>query len=250
MIPTTALDFYNRNKDCLWTPKPIPKRFINDVQRAKWILNESDFGWLKLDINIDLGGWQLEAEQADPYFVDHREDESKGWTSCCLHGISVDKTGAWTNYGYTSEKDVPYQWTELGHKSPRVTHFWKNQFPTENYRRIRFMQLDSNSAITPHSDMPGRLPGEENFDALDFGVPINIAVIHPQDCHMVLEGYGIVPFEEGSAFIVNIRNYHSVVNFSNKKRIHVIGHSYGYGKQLIDFAQLVVRSYNKQCKVI
>jgi hypothetical protein len=67
---------------------------------------------------------------------------------------------------------------------------------------------------------------------------------------MVLEGYGIVPFEEGSAFIVNIRNYHSVVNFSNKKRIHVIGHSYGYGKQLIDFAQLVVRSYNKQCKVI
>jgi hypothetical protein len=250
MISTTALDFYNKHKDCSWTPNPIPKHFTNDVQRAKWILNESKFGWLKLDIDIDLGGWQLEATHADPYFVDHREDESEGWTSCCLHGISVDKTGAWTNYGYTDEKDVPYRWTDLGYKSPRVSHFWKNQFPTERYRRIRFMQLDSDSAITPHSDMPGRLPGEENFDALDFGVPINIAVIHPTDCHMVLEGYGIVPFEEGSAFIVNIRNYHSVVNFSNKKRIHVIGHSYGYGKNLQEFAQLVVNSYNKQCKAI
>jgi hypothetical protein len=112
------------------------------------------------------------------------------------------------------------------------------------------MKLDPNSAITPHSDMPGRLPGEENFDALEFGVPVNIAVVHPTDCHMVLEGYGTVPFEEGRAFIVNIRNYHSVINFSNNPRVHVIGHSFGYGGRLTDFASLVVRSYIKQCNLI
>ena len=93
--------------------------------------------------------------------------------------------------------------------------------------------------------MPGRLPGEDNFDALEFGVPINIAVIHPNDCYMVLEGHGIVPFKEGKAFIVNIRNFHSVINFSKQKRVHVIGHSYGYGEKLEQFADLVVRSYEK-----
>jgi hypothetical protein len=62
---------------------------------------------------------------------------------------------------------------------------------------------------------------------------------------MVLEGHGVVPFKEGKAFIVNIRNYHSVINFSNQSRVHVIGHSYGYGSKLIEFAELVVRSYEK-----
>jgi hypothetical protein len=94
--------------------------------------------------------------------------------------------------------------------------------------------------------MPGRLPGEENFDALDFGVPVNIAVIHPKNCYMTLEGKGIVPFKEGRAFIVNIRHTHSVINFSQESRIHVIGHSYGYGSKKQEFAELVTRSYKKQ----
>ena len=108
------------------------------------------------------------------------------------------------------------------------------------------MRLQSGYAITPHSDMPGRLPGEDNFDALAFGCPINIAVIHPTDCHMVLEGYGRVPFEQGKAFLINIRNYHSVLNFSDQDRIHVIGHSYGYGSKQQEFADLIARSYEKQ----
>ena len=246
MISQQSLSFYNKNKDCQWTLESPPTHVNTPVELTNWLLNYSNFGWLELDLEIDIAGWQIEALQAEPYFVDHREDESEGWTSCCLHGIDVGKTGAWTNYGYTDEKTVPYQWTDLGNKSPQVTHFWKNQFPTDHYRRIRFMQLDANSAITPHSDMPGRLPGEDKFNALDFGCPINIAVVHPADCHMVLEGYGIVPFKEGKAFLINIRNYHSVINFSNTPRIHVIGHSYGYGSKKQEFAELIARSYAKQ----
>jgi hypothetical protein len=246
MISQQALSFYNKNKDCQWALESPPSYIVTPIELANWLLNKSNFGWLELDIDIDLAGWQLEALQAEPYFVDHREDESEGWTSCCLHGIDVDKTGAWTNYGYTDETTVPYQWTDLGKRSPQVTQFWKDQFPTEQYRRIRFMKLNADSAITPHSDMPGRLPGEENFDALEFGIPINIAVIHPADCHMVLEGYGVVPFKEGKAFLINIKNYHSVINFSNESRIHVIGHSYGYGSKKEEFAELIARSYAKQ----
>lgn len=241
----TALEFYKKNKSCVWEVDPIPANLTTTIEKARWILNEAKFGWIELDIQLDLIDWQLEAQQATSYFVAHREDNNTGWNSCCIHGIDTDKTGAWTNYGYIDETKVPYTWTELSYKSPVIKNFWQNIFPTDNYRRIRFMELTSNSAITPHSDMPGKLPGEQGMDMLDFGIPINIAVVHPEDCYMVLEGYGIVPFKEGKAFIVNIRNYHSVINFSDKSRVHVIGHSYGYGKQLDAFAELVVRSYEK-----
>jgi hypothetical protein len=241
----TALEFYENNKNCTWLIEPIPSHLLTTIDKARWVLNEAKFGWIELDLEVNINGWKLEAQQAETYFVAHREDNNTGWNSCCIHGIDIDKTGAWTNYGYTDEHQVPYAWTELSHKTPTIKRFWKDTFPTDRYRRIRFMELESKSDITPHSDMPGRLPGEEGIDMLDFGVPINIAVIHPGDCHMVLEGYGVVPFKEGKAFIVNIRNYHSVINFSKQPRVHVIGHSYGYGSKLDEFTELVVRSYEK-----
>ena len=241
-----ALEFYQNNKDCTWTMEPIPSHLNTNLEIANWVLNTSKFGWLELDLSIDTAGWQLEASQAKPYLVAHREDNNTGWNSCCIHGIDIEKTGAWTNYGYTNEADVPYKWTKLAHKSTVIKDFWQSKFPADKYRRIRYMELEPLSAITPHSDMPGRLPGEDNFDAIDFGVPVNIAVIHPEDCYMVLQGHGVVPFKEGKAFIVNIRNYHSVINFSNQPRIHVIGHPFGYGTNKEAFAELITRSYNKQ----
>jgi hypothetical protein len=243
------LEFYNQNKNCTWELETIPANLLTNIEKARWILNEAKFGWIELDLKIDTAGWQLEAQQVQPYFVAHREEQNDGWNSCCIHGIDVDKTGAWTNYGYTDEKQVPYNWTDLSHKTPMIKRFWQDIFPSDHYRRIRFMELESKSAITPHSDMPGKLPGEAGMDMLDFGVPVNIAVVHPEDCYMVLEGYGIVPFKQGKAFIVNIRNYHSVINFSNQHRIHVIGHSYGYGSKQSEFADLIVRSYEKMKNV-
>jgi hypothetical protein len=93
--------------------------------------------------------------------------------------------------------------------------------------------------------MPGRLPGEDNFNALNFGVPVNIAVIHPKDCFMVLENYGVVPFVEGEAYIINIRHFHSVINLSTESRIHVIGHPFGYGTRKQEFIDVVANSYFK-----
>lgn len=246
----SPLEFYNKNKDITWKLDPIPTELTSTIDIAGWILNKSNFGWLELDLNIDIEKWKLESKSAVPYYVAHREDDNSGWNSCCIHGIGIDKTGAWTNYGYTQESTVPYTWTELSEKTPNIKKFWTEIFPSEHYRRIRFMQLQANSSITPHSDMPGKLPGEDNFDALQFGVPINIAVIHPKDCHMVLENFGVVPFKQGRAFIVNIRHTHSVINFSDQDRIHVIGHSYGYGSKLTDFAELVTRSYYKQYGIL
>jgi len=209
---------------------------------ADWLLNKSNFGWLELDLDFDLNAWKKETDAAK--FVDHRGADHPGWNSSCIHGIDVDKTGAWTNYGYTKEEDVPYKWTSISEHTPNIKKFWE-AFPYERYRRIRFMELEPGGRISPHSDAPGRLPGEKDIDMLEFGVPINIAIIHPQDCFMTLEGHGTVPFEEGKAFIINIRNVHSFVNNSNVSRIHLIAHGIP-GNRKNDFVELIARSYRKQ----
>lgn len=214
----------------------------NDYELADWLLNKSDFGWLELDIQFDLDEWKKETAAAQ--FVDHRGSEHPGWNSSCIHGIDVDKTGAWTNYGYEREEDVPYQWTSISQHTPSIKRFWE-QFPYERYRRIRFMELEPGGKISPHSDAPGRLPGEQDLDMLEFGVPINVAIMHPEDCHMTLEGHGTVPFQEGKAFIINIRNVHSFVNNSSSNRIHLIAHGVP-GNRKEEFVELIARSYRKQ----
>ena len=238
----TALDFYNANKDINRKMPTAPKEAVTDYDIANWLLNKSDFGWLELDVEIPLDLWKQEARSAE--YVDHRGKDHPGWNSSCIHGIDVDKTGAWTNYGYTREEDVPYQWTSISQHTPSIKRFWE-QFPYERYRRIRFMELEPGGKISPHSDAPGRLPGEKDLDMLEFGVPINVAITHPEDCHMTLEGHGTVPFQEGKAFIINIRNVHSFVNNSSSNRIHLIAHGIP-GKRKDEFVELIARSYRKQ----
>ena len=237
-----ALDLYNANKDINRKMPTAPKEAVTDYDIANWLLNKSDFGWLELDVEIPLDLWKQEARSAE--YVDHRGKDHPGWNSSCIHGIDVDKTGAWTNYGYTREEDVPYQWTSISQHTPSIKRFWE-QFPYERYRRIRFMELEPGGKISPHSDAPGRLPGEQDLDMLEFGVPINVAIMHPEDCHMTLEGHGTVPFQEGKAFIINIRNVHSFVNNSSSNRIHLIAHGVP-GNRKEEFVELIARSYRKQ----
>lgn len=214
----------------------------SNYEIADWLLNKSNFSWLELDIDFDLSAWKAETQAAE--YVNHRDNNHRGWNSSCIHGIDVDKTGAWTNYGYQREEDVPYQWTRISKNTPNIKKFWES-FPYEHYRRIRFMELKPGGYISPHSDAPGNLPGENNLDMLEFGVPINIAIIHPDKCFMFLEGHGIVPFKEGKAFIINIRNIHSVINNSKIPRIHLIAHGIP-GKRKDEFVDLIARSYRKQ----
>lgn len=238
-----AIDFYNANKN-FSAKLPEPPSYIDtNYEIADWLLNKSDFAWLELDIEIPYEIWTKEAQHAT--YVDHRGSDHPGWNSACIHGIDIEKTGAWTNYGdWTSEEQVPYKWTSLSNNTPNIKSFWK-EFPYEKYRRIRLMELKSDGVINPHSDAPGKLPGEQNIDMLEFGVPINVAITHPPGCFMTLEGHGVVPFLAGKAFIINIRNYHSVINLSSKTRTHLIAHGIP-GNRKMDFIDLVANSFRKQ----
>lgn len=245
----TALDFFEKNKDIKWFPPAIPDKLTTDYEIANWAMNNLDIGWIDLDLNIDIDAWKEESKVANKYFVDHRGEDHPGWNSCCIHGIDIDKTGSWNCYGYTVESEVPYRWTELSNQTPVIKKFWQEDVPVEKYRRIRFMELEPKGFISPHSDAPGQLNGELiNANALEHGAPMNIAIIHPENCYMVLDGFGIVPFKEGKAFIINIRHYHSVINFSDQQRVHMIGHGW-YGNKINDFCKLIARSYRKQYEI-
>lgn len=212
------------------------------IDQATEILRKP-IGWIELDIEFDLNVWQQEAAQAQPFLVEHREgDGHEGWRSCCLHGIDWDKTGHWSRYDNV-ESDLIYRWTKVSHLTPCITEFWK-AFPTERFARLRFMELAAGGHIAAHNDSPGGVKNTE-FDMMDHMIPINVAITHPKDCNMQLEGHGTVPFSPGKAFIVNITNTHSVINHSDQPRMHMIAHCV-IGDKKKEFAELVVRSYNKQ----
>jgi len=240
-VNSTVLDFYNKNKDCVYTPPKIPHN-LNIIESARWLVNHPNFAWIKLNINIDVDVWTKELSAVESYYVTHRNFESNGWQSCCLYGLSTSATENWQKYVATKE-DAIFKWTELSGITPTITKFWREEFPVENFQRLRFMKVAAGGYINPHSDAPGNLKGESNeHDSLS-GWPINLAIIQPDDCKFVLEGYGVVPFKAGDIFLINIRHNHAVLNFSNVDRIHMIG-SCEFGSRAPEIANLIMQSYN------
>lgn len=210
---------------------------MNVIDQAVEILRKP-IGWIELDLEFDLTEWKKESKIAEQFLVPHREgDGHNGWRSCCIHGQSIEYTGT----DLTAPLDA-YHWTELSNLTPNITNFWKS-IPTERFVRLRFMELAAHGCISPHNDSPNGIKNTE-FDMMNHMIPINIAITHPNNCYMELENYGRVPFKEGKAFIVNITDTHSVVNNSDLPRMHMIAHCI-IGNKKKEFAELVVRSYNK-----
>lgn len=216
--------------------KPIPDN-LTPEEIVNWIFR-SGFGWLELDITFDLPTWKIESKECLDHLVLHREgDNHRGWRSCCIHGISIEKTGIWSKYAITEPE---YNWTELSNLTPVIKQFWES-LPFERFARVRFMEVEANGFVSPHSDFTVT----EDMDVFNNIIPINIAITHPPNCNMILEGIGEVPWEEGKVILVNISHTHSVVNKSNTPRLHMIGHGIP-GNKKTQFIELIIRSYRKQ----
>jgi hypothetical protein len=211
---------------------------MDSIEQARKILR-SGIPWLELDIPFDVDVWKQQALEAEPYYTEYRDSESSAWSSCCLHGLGVDKTLTADNYGF-EEYHAPYTYTDLAYKTPVITDFWKNQFPAERYTRIRFMKVDAGGYINWHND--GKLPA--NIDPLTSILPINLAIVHPNECEMEIEGHGIVPWQEGKIVMVNISENHAVFNRSSKPRIHMIANII-LGNHTKEFCDMLLRCYTK-----
>ena len=204
----------------------------------QWIVRESKLPWLKLDLSFPYIEMLEEAKAIKSLFVKHRAEDQisgykhKNWSSLCIHGISSTHTNHYTSYGYKSNEETPYIWTDIAAKCPYTYNFFKNIYPCSTYYRIRFMLLEPEGFIAPHNDM--------NEHRLS---PVNIALNHPKNCIMKMAHHGTVPFKEGEAYILDVGNVHAYYNKSNEDRYHIIVHgNYRSNKQ---WKQLIEDSYAK-----
>jgi hypothetical protein len=234
-----AIDFYNIYSGCQNKFPKIPNDLTSNEDITRWIFKQN-VPYVEIDLEFNVDDWLAESQIAEPFLVNHREgDNHNGWRSCCIHGIDVDKTGVWNCYAETEPK---YNWTSLSEKTPIIKKFWES-FPFEKLARVRFMEVSSDGHVAPHNDSP--VGFDQNFDSLAHLIPINIAISHPDNCYMTLKDHGVVPWKTGDIKLVNITNDHSVINFSQQPRMHLIGHGI-VGNRIEEFCELIVRSYKKQ----
>lgn len=203
-----------------------------------WIINESKLPWLKLEIELPYEKILEEAKALKPHFVKHRaEDEisgykHQGWSSLCIHGISSSHTNHFESYGYASNNETPYKWTDISFKCCETTKWLRETYPCDTYYRVRFMLLEPDGFIAPHNDM--------NEHRLS---PVNIALNHPKGCIMKMAHHGTVPFSAGEVYLLDVGNIHAYYNKSNEDRYHIIIHgNYKSNKQ---WKKLVENSYKK-----
>lgn len=207
-----------------------------DFFDPKWTVLESGWPFFKLSAldNQPYTEMFKEAEALSEHFLVHRDTYGHGWRSLTLHGLNED-TQSLEQYG-DDRKQVLSQldWTWVADRCPVTKKFLTDVWPAEFLNRVRFMLLEPGGYILPHQDRPS--------DQKRLSV-CNISLNNPDGCEFKFDKFGTVPFtNEGSAFLMDISNKHSVWNRSDKPRIHMIIH-YEIGRRLRDFFYVLRTSY-------
>jgi hypothetical protein len=186
--------------------------FLKFVPDESWIQGSCNLPWLKLDICVPGEVIIKESDALYSYAVEHRSQDSlmnythQGWRSLALYGVSAETT---------QECPGKKVWTSIAERCPKTVEFIKTHWEiNESTGRIRFMWLDPGGYILPHNDR-----SDKGF------YECNVAVNNPHECRFRFMNFGTVPFENNSAFLVDISNKHFVVNQSNQLRTHLIVHA-------------------------
>lgn len=200
----------------------------NSTADFEWVRYQSHLPWLKLNITVPAETIADEIKNIESLCVEHREDynEHQGWSSFCIHGKAFNATREHSYYNDSR----PYVWTpEAQQLMPRTVEYFKNTWPNSGYQRLRIMKLDPGGYVTIHRDT-----------TVSSLWPINIAITQPKNCDFVMARYGRVPFEPGSAMMLDISHNHVVFNHSDQVRWHLIVHQ---SFDNTEFQKLVVKSY-------
>lgn len=235
--------FFEKNRRYNLELSALPRDNMTDEEIALWVLQGYHGDWLQLDVNIDIFDFLSDEKFATNSYVPHRDEKTGegthyNWLSCTLHGIDVDKTNHWSVYGFKNEPE--YNWTFLGNKTKKIKEFCKS-LPFEKLSRVRFMKLGPKGYVSPHTDGGS---GIDWNNIWNHPLPINIAIDHPPGCFMTVENSGVVPFNNGKAFLVNILKTHSVINFDSKERKHLIVHGI-VGNKKEEYCKFIANSYRK-----
>lgn len=179
----------------------------------------SDAKYLELDISFPYKEISEEVKSLKDLFVQYRQDDSENkWASLPIVGKSHKEPYSWNNYGYKNAREAAFdmQWTKIANLCPKTVAWLKNEYPSNEYGRTRFMLLEKKGEIKPHKDTDYPVLGA-----------INIPIINPKDCvwHWPQDNE-ILEMEPGKVYAMNLSYIHSVKNPSNEDRYHLIIHHY------------------------
>lgn len=186
--------------------------------------------YIELPVKFNHQACLQEAISLLDKFVVHRNydqsSETSGkWKSLGINALNGDssKTLNHPSYGVTEPQ---YSLTEVAQQCPETFAFLESITDLSQCQRVRFMLLEPGAKISPHSDSLTK-------DMTETTLATNIALNMPEGCEFwtSLNKDGSkntysskLPMKDGTLFIFNNSQFHSVQNNSNTARIHIIIH--------------------------
>lgn len=214
--------------------------FILPVNRQYELRPAPALPWFPVDLpELPAAEILREAQALRDLYVEHRDDQGhRGWKSLCLHGISARQTGIPEDYGLSEDQPNVYRWTEIAERCPTTVEYFRTKFPSNGFRRLRFMLVEAGGYIQPHRDRERRALG-----------PLTICLNAPSDCLFGIEGHGLIPFEAGQGMLVDISYRHSVWNKSTEDRYHIIVEIVP-GDRHREYLEMVMQTYRRRSGVL
>ena len=194
-------------KDAYSMLAPSTRSFINQNVHLK--KTSDNKACEKVELNVPVKDVHNEIHNMRNYLHTHRSDSGIGWESFCIHGQAWNRTKEDSYY----PDFWGYNWTPEAKKHMPKTITWLKSLGYKNFQRVRVMCLLPKSFINLHKD--------KNHS--DLGA-VNVAINNPKACKFYLQNHGVLEFNPGTAYELNLVNYHTVVNNSNVPRYHIIIH--------------------------
>ena len=186
---------------------PSTRAFIK--QNAHQNVKTDNPACKKIELNVPVQEIYNEIQNIKKYLQMHRSDSGIGWRAFCIHGQSYKRTKEDNYY----PDFLGHDWTPEALEEMPVTIKWLKSLGYKNFKRVRVMCLLPKGFINLHRD--------QNHSKLG---AVNVAINNPKECKFYLQNHGVLNFEPGTAYKLDLVNYHAVVNNSNIPRCHIIIH--------------------------
>ena len=172
-------------------------------------INTNNPACKKVELDVPASDIYEEIQNIKKYLRIHRSDSGIGWRAFCIHGQSYKRTKEDSYY----PDFLGHTWTPEALEHMPVTVKWLRSLGYKSFQRVRVMCLLPKSFVNLHKD--------QNHSKLG---AINVAINNPKDCKFYLQNHGILEFSPGTAYKLDLVNYHAVINNSNVPRYHIIIH--------------------------
>jgi len=186
----------------------LDEEFIDDI------IDDTYMPWIPVPIDVPWKDIYKEANHLlyTSCYTLHRPNSS-GWLSLAIHGMSSVHTNCPEDYNMPDEAEEELSdWTDIAKFCPATVEWMKSEVAYDKFTRVRFMAVLPGGWLAPHQDTP-RVRGVG---------ATNVAINNPDGCALVMEDWGTMPFEPGTAFKINTGYQHAVWNRSDEPRIHMI----------------------------